>query len=55
VVRGWIRLLIELVVFGGGVAGFAAAGQPALAAAFLIAVIVHYALSLDRIRWLLER
>jgi len=54
-VRGWIRLLIELLVFCGGVIGLTAGEQAPIGIALLIGVVIHYLLSLDRIRWLLER
>ncbi|MBZ0291683.1 MAG: YrdB family protein [Anaerolineae bacterium] len=53
VVPGWLRLLIEIVYFGGAVVLLNAAGQPNTALILGIAVLVHYALSYDRIRWLL--
>lgn len=52
-VRGTVRLLIELVVFGSAVA-LAALVSPLLALGLGIAVGLHYLLSLDRIRWLLN-
>jgi hypothetical protein len=54
-VRGWIRLAVELVTLGGGVGGYFLIGRSAIAGLFLLALIIHYLLSLDRIRWLLER
>ena len=47
-----VRLLIEFDVFGVAVivAWFA---YPILAIALLVGVVVHFALSIDRIRWLL--
>jgi len=55
VVRGWIRLGLELIVFGGTVIGLASVGRGSFAAVFLVVVVVHYLLSIDRISWLLER
>ena len=55
VVRGWIRLGLELIVFGGAVIGLASVGRGSFAAVFLVVVVVHYLLSIDRIGWLLER
>lgn len=54
-VPGWLRLMIELAVFAAGVAGFAVAEATGAAVALGLGVIVHYALSIDRIRWLLAR
>ena len=53
VVRGWIRLGLELIVFGGAVIGLASVGRGSFAAVFLVVVVVHYLLSIDRISWLL--
>lgn len=55
VVRGWIRLGLELALFGAAVLGLAAVGRSSLAVVFLVVVLVHYLLSIDRINWLLER
>ena len=55
VIRGWIRLGLELIVFGAAVIGLASVGRGSFAAVFLVVVIVHYLLSIDRIGWLLER
>jgi hypothetical protein len=51
-VPGAVRLLVEASVFGVAivVVWFA---SPAYAVALLLGVVVHYALSIDRIRWLL--
>ncbi len=52
-VPGWVRLVVEFVVFGAGVAGFLAANAPGFSLALGVGGLVHYVLSLDRIRWLL--
>ena len=51
-VPGAVRLLVEALVFGAAivVVWFA---SPMYAVALLLGVVVHYALSIDRIRWLL--
>lgn len=49
---GWVRLIIELVLFGLSAWALGAAGYPVLAIIFGAAVIVHYVLSLDRVLWL---
>lgn len=54
-VAGWIRLLIELFVLAAGVAGFVLADRPLVAGVLAVLVIFHYATSVSRIRWLLER
>ncbi len=53
VVPGLVRLILELAILLGGVLAFHLAGQswPALILAGLIAL--HYALSFERLRWLL--
>ena len=53
-VPGWGRLLIEALAFGGGVWGLFSTGATTLAWAFTIIVLVHYALSYDRVSWLLR-
>ena len=51
-VPGAVRLLVEASVFGVAivVVWFA---SPTYAVALLVGVVVHYALSIDRIKWLL--
>ena len=53
-VAGWIRLTIELLVLGGGAAGFLIAGQRSIAIAFAVLVVFHYATAWSRIQWLLD-
>lgn len=53
-VAGWVRLSIELLILGGGAAGFYIAGQRNIAIAFAILVIFHYATTWSRIQWLLD-
>lgn len=53
-VPGFIRLIVEFDFFAGAVIiGWFA--SPSLAIGLAIAVMVHYALSIDRIRWLLSQ
>lgn len=54
-VPGVVRLAIEAIFFGGAVWLLALAGQPRPALLFGIIVVLHYAASYDRIRWLLSR
>jgi hypothetical protein len=51
-VPGIVRLIVELDVFGAAVfvCWFA---NPTFATALGIGVVVHYALSIDRVKWLL--
>ena len=53
-VPGWARLVIELLILGGGVAGFAVAGRPLVATVLAVLIVFHYLASWSRIRWLLE-
>ena len=53
-VAGWVRLNIELVILGGGAAGFYIAGQHNIAIAFAVLVVFHYATTWSRIQWLLD-
>lgn len=52
-VPGAIRLLVEAAVFGVAIVVVSFANQT-YAAALLAGVVVHYALSIDRIKWLLS-
>ena len=51
-VRGRVRLTIELLFFAAA-ALLLAGPAPVLAVVLGVAVVVHYGLSVDRIRWLL--
>jgi hypothetical protein len=53
-VPGWVRLTIELGTFGLAAGLLAGATSPALGFVLIGVVLVHYALSYDRIRWLLK-
>jgi hypothetical protein len=53
-VPGWVRLLIEAIAFGGGAWGFFSTGATTTAWVFSAIVVVHYALSYDRVVWLLR-
>lgn len=53
-VRGYVRLAIEVAVFAWAVI-LGSFAWPVVAFAFGAAVTVHYLVSLDRVRWLLER
>ncbi len=55
VVPGLLRLLIELAVLFGGATAIAASGYRGAGVVLAVLIAVHYLLSLDRIRWLLER
>ena len=54
-VPGAVRLILELAFFAAGTWAFIAAGRPTWGLALGILTIIHYALSYDRILWLLKR
>jgi hypothetical protein len=49
-----VRLLLELAIFGFAVWGLFDAGAGRLALIFGGVVLIHYAISYDRIWWLLK-
>jgi len=54
-VAGIVRLLMELALLGGASALWFLSEQPTIGLAMFIAILMHYALSYDRILWLIER
>lgn len=52
---GPVRLILELILFGIAVAALYLSGYTAVSIIYLIVIVIHYLLSLDRIRWLLGR
>ena len=54
-VAGWLRLVLELAILGGGALAFAVSGQPILGAGLAVLVVLQYATSWARVRWLLTR
>ena len=54
-VSGLIRLGVEFIFLGGGVAGFVLAGRPIIALALAVLLVIHYVWSYERIVWLLQR
>ena len=54
-VRGLLRLLLEFCFFAAGAGLLLAAGQSFLALVFAALVVFHYAISYDRVAWLLRR
>jgi hypothetical protein len=54
-VSGLIRLIIEFAFFALAAVGMYSSGMQTLALVFALAVAAHYALSLDRIRWLVDQ
>ena len=53
-VPGWLRLGLELAVLLGGALAMHESGHQTLGWVLAAAVLVHYAISWDRIAWLLE-
>ncbi len=54
-VPGLLRLTVEAVVFGVGILALADSGFTRSSVAFGVVVTVHYAVSYDRITWLLHQ
>jgi hypothetical protein len=54
-VPGLLRLALELAEFGLAAWMLIDAGHPTLGIAFAVVVVLHYAVSYDRIGWLLAR
>jgi hypothetical protein len=54
-VPGWLRLTIELAVFGTGAAALALLRQWPWFAVFVAALIIHHAGTTPRLGWLLRR
>jgi hypothetical protein len=54
-VPGIIRLVLELAFFAAATWALAVTGLTTLAWIFGIAVLIHYAVSYDRIRWLVRQ
>jgi len=52
-VPGAVRLFIELLVFGGGAAGFGLRHEWAALAVFGVALVFHHVMTRARLRWLL--
>jgi len=54
-VPGIVRLALELAMFGFAVWALHDAGNSLLALILVVIVVIHYALSYDRIAWLLRQ
>ena len=54
-VPGIARLVLELAILGFAAWALYAAGQPVLGLVLAIGVVAHYALSYDRVAWLLRQ
>jgi Protein of unknown function (DUF2568) len=53
-VNGWVRFALELAILGGGAVAVGFAAGPALGIVFGLAILGHYLVSLDRIKWLVQ-
>lgn len=53
-VDGLVRLVLELVILGGGAAAVAFAARPELGILFALAIVGHYLVSVDRVAWLVQ-
>lgn len=53
-VSGWIRLVLELVILSGGAVALALAHHRGSAMLLAVLVVAHYAMSLNRIQWLVQ-
>jgi len=54
-VSGWLRLMIELLFFSSATLGLYFAGYPTWSALFGIFFILLYAVSYDRVLWLVNK
>jgi hypothetical protein len=53
-VAGWLRLVIELSIIGGGAMGLAYSFSRWLGVGVAAATILHYATTLERLRWMMN-
>lgn len=54
-VPGWLRLTLELAVFGAGALALAALGRWTWFAVFVGALLLHHAMTTGRLAWLLRQ
>ena len=54
-ISGLLRLVLELMIFSFAVWCLNALGVPYLSVAFTLLVLLHYVISLDRVRWLIKK
>ncbi len=55
VLHGWQRLLLEAAFFAAGALAYARSAAAWPAVALIVATLLHYLTSLERVRWLLTR
>jgi len=53
-VAGWLRLVIELTILGGGAVAIGIVGGPLAGIGFAVLILFHYATSWSRIQWLMS-
>ena len=53
-VAGWLRLLIELTILGGGAVAIGIVGGPIAGIGFAVLILVHYVVSWSRVQWLIS-
>jgi hypothetical protein len=53
-VAGWLRLLIELTILGGGAVAIGIVGGPIAGIGFAVLILVHYVASWSRVQWLIS-
>ncbi|MEQ8673187.1 MAG: YrdB family protein [Aggregatilineales bacterium] len=54
-VPGIVRLGVEAIIFGGAVFALNAVDRPTWALIFAVVTVIHYAMSYERILWLVRR
>ena len=54
-IPGWLRLLLEFILFAGATLALSAAGQTTLAWIFGIAILIHYQIDYKRVLWLIKQ
>ena len=52
-VPGVVRLVIEAIIFGGGVYGYLITGRSMVGLVFGVILLLHYVASYDRVLWML--
>ena len=53
-VAGWLRLVIELTILGGGAVAIGIVAGRVAGIGFAVLILVHYAASWSRIQWLMS-
>jgi hypothetical protein len=53
-VAGWLRLVIELTILGGGAVAIGVVWGPIAGVGFAVLILAHYVASWSRIQWLVS-